>query len=357
MRIALTHAYSWPEVRRGGERFLHELAAALAWRHHHVTVLTAGHGPGRWIEGGVHTVRLPQRRDDGGHQADFGRRVLPYLLAGRYDVVHSLGRRDAVASIRAAWAHPRRRTVFTDLGLPVRWFWEGQGVENRYQERVVRDVDVYGCLSKFAVRTLAEDYGRTGTLIPGGVDVERFVPTSGRAPTPTLLFSGTLDEPRKGVATLLRALALVAEAEPDVRLWLSGPGDARPLLAAAPDASRVRTDVLPLGRAESQSERYGRAWATVLASTYEAFGLALLESLACGTPVVASTHASLPELVTPGTGTLCRPDDARSLADACLGAFELARGPGTVDACRVSAEPFDWRTRLVPSLEAVYARP
>ncbi|MEY2469223.1 MAG: hypothetical protein QOF21_1921, partial [Actinomycetota bacterium] len=29
MRILLSHVYSWPEVRRGGERYLHELGAAL----------------------------------------------------------------------------------------------------------------------------------------------------------------------------------------------------------------------------------------------------------------------------------------------------------------------------------------
>jgi hypothetical protein len=67
------------------------------------------------------------------HQADFGRRLLPRLVLDRFDAVHSMGARDALASVRAAGLHPRRRTVFTDLGMPWRDFWEGQG--RRHPER------------------------------------------------------------------------------------------------------------------------------------------------------------------------------------------------------------------------------
>ena len=44
MRVAFTHAFCWPEVRRGAERFIQELGAALVERGHEVTILSAAWG-------------------------------------------------------------------------------------------------------------------------------------------------------------------------------------------------------------------------------------------------------------------------------------------------------------------------
>jgi phosphatidylinositol alpha-mannosyltransferase len=355
MRLALTHAYCWPEVRRGAERMLHELGEALAQRGHDVTVFSAARASGRSRRDGVTTVKLRQRRPAGyAHQADFGRRVLPYLLAGRFDAIHSMGARDAVAAIRSKHLHRSRHTVFTDLGLPMHEWWSTQGGEEKFHERVVRDIDVYGAMSHYALQLLADEYGRKGVLTPGGVNLTKLFPDAARSTTPTLLFSGAIAEPRKGVATLLDALALIATHEPAVRLWLSGPGDPGPLLERAPAAARERTDALGLGEVDAQRDRYAQAWATVLPSTHDSFGQALLESLACGTPIVTSNHAAVPELVTPDTGAVCEPDDPSSLAEACLAAFELARRPETSEACRARAAPHDWLTELAPRYERYY---
>jgi len=356
VRIAFTHAYCWPEVRRGAERYTQELGAALAARGHDVAILSSAWKATDSTLDGVRTVRLRRLRgNDYGHEADFARRIVPRLLAGRWDVVHSMGRRDALASIRVAKVR-RRRTVFTDLGLPSREWWDPQGKEGRVVEAVVAGIDVYGCMSRCALEYLERDYGRTdGALTPGGVELSRFTPAEQRVPRPTLLFSAALTEPRKGLAVLLEALPLIAREEPDVALWLSGPGDPSDVLAPAPAAARERTELLDLGEPKEVHERYGRAWTTVLPSTHDSFGMALVESLACGTPLVVSTHSAPKELVTSGvTGELCEPGDATGLAAACLRAIELARKPGTVAACRTSAAAFDWRTSLAPAAERLY---
>ncbi len=352
----MTHAFCWPEVRRGGERLVAELSAAVAQLGHDVTVYSSAFHPGRSRRAGVNEVRFRRwRRETFAGETDFGVRVLPALAAGNFDVVHSYGRRDGVASIRAAKLHPRRLTVHTDIGIPSRSWWATLGKEARYAERVIRDVDVYGCMSRHALDVLAADYGRAGVLIPGGVDTNRFAPGPSRTPHPTILYSGTLDEPRKGVATLLEALPMVAAAEPEVRLLLSGPGDARPLLDAAPAAARERTDVLGTGTLDDQPVRYAQAWTCALPSLNDTFGLVLIESLACGTPVVAADNAALPELVAPGvTGALCRHGDAASVAAACLEAIDLARRPGTAAACRASAAPYDWTTSIAPRCVDMY---
>lgn len=354
LRIALTHAFSWPEVRRGGERYLHELAAALARRGHRVHVLAGATARSSEVMEGVRVTRIPRGPSlDRSATERFARRLLPQLVARRFDVVHSLGPRDAVASLRARRLHRGRRTAYTNLGNPVREWWDAQPDRTEH-ERVVREIDVYACLSAFGLRSLLDDYGREGTLLPGGVRMSAFRPAAPRASEPTILYSGALDEPRKGIDVLLAAIALVAEREPRVRLWLSGQGDANALLEAAPAEVRSRTVVLPLASPLELSERYSAAWVTALPSVGEAFGLVLVESLACGTPIVGCDHSSLPELVRPGIGALARPKDARSLADACLEAIHLAAEPDVVERCRDAARPYDWDDVIAPAVERSY---
>ena len=355
MRLALTHAYSWPEVRRGAERIIVELSDALAKLGHDVTVFTAGTRASRTKSDGVTTVRFRRMfPSDARHEAQFGLRLLPPLASGRFDCVHSLGPQDCRAAIRAARI-AKHRTVYTNLGLPVPRYWNSHPAATAHA-RVVADVDVYGCMSRFALKELANGYGREGTLTPGGVNLSRFVPAPTREPQPTILFSAALGEERKGGRVLVQALELVARDEPDVRLWLSGPGDPKPLLDATPESVRDRIDVLPIGDPQAQAERYGRAWVTALPSKSDSFGLVVVESLACGTPVAASDHSALPELITPGrTGELCNPDDPRSLASAITGALGLVRRPGIVETCRASAAAYDWESVIAPALEKIYA--
>jgi phosphatidylinositol alpha-mannosyltransferase len=291
---------------------------------------------------------------DDRHERDFAARLLPRLAATRFDVVHSFGPRDAEASIRAARVHRGRRTVYTNLGLPFRWAWDPRPDGGAHQ-RVVRDIDVYGCMSRYALDALRHDYGRAGQLTPGGVDLRQFKPAAVRAETPTILFSGAIAEKRKGAATLLEALALLIKEDRAVRLWLSGPGDAVALLEGAPSIARDHVEVLALGGPDDQAERYGAAWVTALPSQNDSFGMVLVESLACGTPIVASTHAALPELVDAGvTGALCEPEDPVSLAGALGEALDLARLPSTAAACRAAAQPFDWAGSVAPAIERLY---
>lgn len=358
MRIAITHCFCWPEVRRGAERFIQQLGAAFAHRGHDVTILSAGWDAATDELDGVTTRRFPRRHEAmGDHEVDFARRLLPVLVREDYDVVHSLGRHDAVASIRAARLRRGRKTVFTDLGLPSLQWWRTQPRRDQRAVRsVVRGIDVYGCMSRYALGFLGDDYGRhDGVVMPGGVELDQFVPATERTAEPSILFSGAIDERRKGVATLLRALDRVVEREPGVRLWLSGPGDANAVLAGVPAAVAERVDVLGVGEADRQHERYGRAWVTCLPSTHDSFGMALVESLACGTPLVVTTHGAPKELVTEGvTGQLCEPDDADGLADALMRGFALTRRPETVEACRDRARDFDWKQSLAPAFERLY---
>jgi glycosyltransferase involved in cell wall biosynthesis len=136
-------------------------------------------------------------------------------------------------------------------------------------------------------------------------------------------------------------------------VWLSGPGDAASLIASVPGADQVVTQARMHSR-EELAELYATAWATVLASIDEAQGLAVIESLASGTPaVVRRDGGGPPELVDESCAVVCgpAPDDLRAALEQAL---DLSSRPDTVDACRARAALYDWDRVIVPALLKTY---
>jgi phosphatidylinositol alpha-mannosyltransferase len=353
VKLAITHPYSWPEVRRGAERIIVETARCMAARGHRVTIITAGDRSERRREDGVTTVKLRRRfSDPGRHERWFGSMITPYLLKGRFDAVHSMMAYDALASVRTR-RFTGHRAVYEELGSPISAYWDTLA-DGKVRRRLVRDVDVYGCMSHFSLDILREEWGRSGDLMPGGVRMSDFTPADTREPTPTILFSGALDEPRKGLADLLSALDLLMERRPGVQLWLSGPGNPEFVLAQAADRVRQRVTVLPIGDPNELSRRYATAWVSALPSIGDSFGMVLIESLAAGTPIVVADDGAPPQLVTERTGTVAQPHDAPSLAHALEAGLRLAQDPATAALCRAFATQFDWDESIAPLLEKLY---
>jgi len=357
LRVALTHVFAWPEVRRGGERYLHELAGALVEAGHHVSILATGSQPGRARIAGAEVRYLPRRSalhrwfPGQGHEIAFAAQALLRLGSHRFDIWHALGTADAAAA--ALLSSVRRvRSVYTDLGIPDRPY-RGSRSDWRLHEFVVRRIDDYICLSHTAGDELRRGFGREPVVLGGGVDIRTFHPAERRHPTPALLFASDVSEARKNAALLFKAVALLRERRPQLELWLAGPGDPADVLSSAPRATRDAVVQLGAGSLQSLTDLYGRAWVTVLPSQLEAFGLVVLESLACGTPVVTLSHTAPAELFGPDVGVACEPTP-EALADACDRAIEMSMRPDIVEACRATASPHDWRTSVVPRIEEIY---
>ncbi|MBA2332920.1 MAG: glycosyltransferase family 4 protein, partial [Actinobacteria bacterium] len=116
--------------------------------------------------------------------------------------------------------------------------------------------------------------------------------------------------PQKGLDVAVEAMVGI-----DATLVVLGEGPERERLEALARARSVRL-LLP-GRVGDVAAILRRADLLVHPARWEGFGLALLEAMLCGLPVVASRVSSIPEIVVDGaTGVLVPPDDPAALADA-----------------------------------------
>ena len=174
-------------------------------------------------------------------------------------------------------------------------------------------------------------------VVPGGVNLDLFQPGDRQAARqvlglglePTLLFVGRIQR-LKGIDILIRAAAELRHDIGRLRVLVAGgtgdePGRQRSEEARELQRLRALVHDLDLGTvvqfvgAVDQPllpEYYRAADVTVMPSTYESFGLVAVESLACGTPVVASRVGGLATIVHDGeNGALVPWRDPRLFAD------------------------------------------
>jgi len=139
----------------------------------------------------------------------------------------------------------------------------------------------------------------------------------------TVLFVGRLERV-KGISLFLEAAQLVMQECPTTRFLVAGAN--HPTLPHAELDQMVRSyslqdHVEQLGQVPWQElvSLYQRASVCVVPSHYESFGLAALEAMACGVPVVAARAGGLPEIIEDGmTGLLVTAGDAAALAKAIV---------------------------------------
>jgi teichuronic acid biosynthesis glycosyltransferase TuaC len=159
-----------------------------------------------------------------------------------------------------------------------------------------------------------------------GVDTHRFFPgdpgearerLSLAAPGPILVWVGRMI-PVKGLEVLLEACRLLHRERPGFRLVLVGDGPLRPKLEAEVAAQGLVGTVLFAGAVAHHGlpDWYRAADLTVMSSWSEGIPNVLLESLACGTPFVATAVGSIPELAIDPGQDIVRPGDAGALARA-----------------------------------------
>jgi glycosyltransferase involved in cell wall biosynthesis len=279
--------------------------------------------------------------------------------AERPHVVHSHFWMSGYAAVRAA----------RPLGIPVLHTFHALGVVKK-REQGVRDtsppqrIAIEARLLTEADRILATcpdevlELTRLGgdrrriTVIPCGVDVDHYTPDGPTWPdappaaTPRLLYVGRLVM-RKGIGNTITALAEVPGAE---LVIAGGPDPAE--LHLDPEVKRLRRlaarcgvsdRVRFLGRVDRSGlpALYRSADAVMCVPWYEPFGLAAVEAMACGVPVVASAVGGLSDTVVDGVTGLHvpprRPDLAAAAVRRLLADPALRRRLGAAGRARATA--------------------
>jgi len=201
-------------------------------------------------------------------------------------------------------------------------------------------------------------------VIYPGVDAAHFAPDPSvpREAVPTFLYVGRLKR-YKQVDVAIRALGELGLTVPGGRLWVAGAGDDQKRLAMAAREAGVTGSVEFLGYVSERGklDLYRRAWAVVLPSLKEGWGITNLEAAGCATPALAADNSALRESVKDGeTGFLVPTGDVPALARAMArlatdGALRERLGRGA----RVFAESFSWERTAQETeshLNAIVAR-
>lgn len=247
------------------------------------------------------------------------------------DVVHAHFWMSGLAAMDAAGRHDRPYVVtYHALGAVKRRM---QGAQDTSPPR---RIDLERAVGNAATRIIAQCTDEITELlgygfprekietVPSGVDTDTFVPALGDGAytrgSRRILSVGRL-VPRKGFADLIRAMALV----PDAELLIAGGPPAEQLSGDA-EACRLHELIRQLGLQDRvrllggvpqarMPDLYRDADVLACTPDYEPFGITPLEAMACQVPVVAYAVGGLSDSVRDGlTGDLVRPHDVEGLA-------------------------------------------
>ncbi len=388
VRIALVSEHASPlalvgAVDAGGQNVhVDALAATLTGQGHEVSVHTRRDDPAQPEQvatgAGYQVLHVPAgpteplpKDDLWPHMPAFADALTAQLGALRPDVVHGHFWMSAWAADRAGDALDLPRVVtFHALGTVKR---RHQGLADTSPQAraavelaVARSADRVIATCSDEVRELrAMGLSREqATVVPCGVDADRFTPEDDGTPVPARTQRYrlvTVGRPvaRKGFAVVVEALAGL----PDTELLVVGGSD-----GPDPELRRLQELAGRLGVAErlfclgqvpraTMPALIRSADVVVCAPWYEPFGLVPLEAMACGVPVVASAVGGLLDSVADGvTGRLVPPQDPaalRSALAALLPAADLRARLGAAGRQRV-LQRFTW-PRVAAATAEVYA--
>ncbi|MBP6965252.1 MAG: glycosyltransferase family 4 protein [Armatimonadetes bacterium] len=203
-------------------------------------------------------------------------------------------------------------------------------------------------------------------VIPVGLDTETFIgrrvapPDTSWVPGEPFVMNVGQMTARKNQATLIRALKLIHETCPEFKLLLIGGGsEADSLYRLAVSLGVEKSVVMQRARVANSdlAAIYSRAFVTAIPSEYEIFGMTMLESLACGTPVIGRRTGGMADVIRDGvTGWLYDEDDPGFISETVLRIYcDRAQ---YLDFRRRAAEDsfqYDWKI-IAPRFLEVYRR-
>jgi len=359
VRIALVCPYAW-EAAGGVQVHVGSLATRLLERGHEVAVLTPTTSAPRdpWVRSVGRPVRVSYQGTVAPIAPQSYRRVRSALAGFRPEVVHVHEPLTPSASMYATLSSkaPLVATVHAYLDRSIAMELAAP-ILRRIWRRVTVGVAVSEAAASFLRRVLP---AASLEIVPNGVDVGAFAqapPRDDLPPGRRILWVNRLDA-QKGFPVALAAFSKVLAEIPEAILVVVGEGKDREALGLLTEQARARVDMRG-SVTNDQVPSYLEA-ADVFVSPavgQESFGIALVEAMAAGRPVVATDIPGYREVVSNGVeGLLVPPRDPEALA---AGLIEVLRKPELAmrlgEAGRERARTFDWPI-VVDRLEELYTR-
>jgi phosphatidyl-myo-inositol alpha-mannosyltransferase len=359
MRIGIVCPYSW-DVPGGVQFHVRDLAEHLDAAGHEVSVLAPSDDetplPPYVVSAG-RAVPVPYNGSVA--RLNFGflsaARVRRWVHEGAFDVLHIHEPATPSLALLTCWAaqgpivatfhtsNPRSRAMIA--AYPI-------------LQPALEKISARIAVSEYARRTFVEHLGGDAVVIPNGVDVDFFARAEPKAEWQggTIGFIGRIDEPRKGLPVVMRALPRILESLPDTRLLVAGRGDQDEAVEDLPEVVRERVEFLGMISDEDKARLLRSVDLYVAPNTGgESFGIILVEAMSAGAPVLASDLDAFAQVLDGGeAGELFPNEDADALADA---AVRLLTDPERRAALRAygsrHVRRFDWST-VGADIRAVY---
>ena len=359
MRIGIVCPYSW-DVPGGVQFHIRDLAEHLIRLGHEVSVLAPADDetplPPYVVSAG-RAVPVPYNGSVA--RLNFGflsaARVRRWLHDGTFDVIHIHEPASPSLGLLACWAaqgpivatfhtsNPRSRAMVAAYAIL-------QAALEKISARIA--------VSEYARRTLVEHLGGDAVVIPNGVDVDFFAGAEPKAEWQgeTIGFIGRIDEPRKGLPVLMRALPKILQERPGARLRGAGPGDAGGAGESRPPKLRPRGEFLGMISDEDKA-RFLRSVDLYVAPNTggESFGIILVEAMSAGAPVLASDLDAFAQVLDKGAaGELFANEDADALAASAVRLLaDCGRRAELRERGSAHVRRFDW-SRVGADILSVY---
>ena len=238
------------------------------------------------------------------------------IRTGHYDIVHFHTKRAHALSVWLPRKLPKPKYLVTRrMDYPERRHWYTRYLYNRRVDGVIAisqsiaDLLVAAAVDRQKLR-----------VIPSGIDARRYAdrarPAQRTNGATVVGCVGVLEE-RKGQRFLLEAAAKLKSEGLKLQYRIAGTGSLRRQLERDTARLGLRDDVQFLGFVPDTTGFLAAIDLFVMPSLFEGLGVAALEAMAAGKPVIASRMGGLAESVVDGvTGLLVRPGDGAALADA-----------------------------------------
>lgn len=392
LNIAMISIHSCPLAMLGGKDtggmnvYVRELAAELATRGHYIDIYTKAHqpqhGPPINLGQSVRVIHLDTGTDEDMPKLaiyDYIHRLVEVAENFRnynqieYDLIHShywlsglIGQQ-----LQPLWQVPQA-VMFHTLGAIKNNLGIG---EYEPELRIDSEREVIASCDRIIASTpserqaLVELYDSTAekiAVIPCGVNLDMFRPIDserarrelGLDHQKLILFVGRMD-PLKGLETLLTALTYMDGEKPPMLVVVGGGQSSSQMQAALGMIGDLNLEErVKFYGSVAQSRLplfYSAADVCAIPSYYESFGMVALESLACGTPIVATDVGGMKNIVrNRQIGSILDNNSPRSLAEEISGLIDCDKDAANIKTRQDAVAGFSWAAIADKVLQEYY---